>query len=194
MADSVVRRYLDRALSLRDARTTLHAHRVSFIARAIGVQMGCTPHEARALYLGGILHDIGKIGTPDAVLLKNGSFDDNDHATMRRHCEDGFAMLRGKVTNAAAMVALCHHEHCEGSRYLNGLIGDAIPMSARVCSVADYYDAATSDHGGRIRCSPDEAAAEIDARRGTFFDPVVVDAFLRARKLQAFDAPSARGT
>ena len=188
VADSVVRRYLHRALSLRDAGTAGHTHRVSVITEAIGVEMGCSPHEARALFVGSILHDIGKLGTPDAVLQKNGLFDDRDRAIMRSHCQDGFEILRGKVTHEAAMVALCHHERYDGTGYPSGMTADEIPLGARVCSVADYFDAATTEHGGRACLGAREAADEIAGRRGTWFDPAVVDAFLRAAALKTFDA------
>lgn len=185
--DSVIRRYLHRALALRDAGTALHTHRVSFVSEQIGAHMGFSPHEARALFIGGTLHDIGKLGTPDAVLKKAGVYNDNERAIMRGHCLDGFEILRGKVTQEAAMIALCHHERYDGTGYPNGMTGDAIPMSARVCSVADYFDAATSEHGGPAPRSTLEAAGEISRHRGTWFDPAVVDAFLRAYELKAFE-------
>jgi putative two-component system response regulator len=185
--DSLIRRYLHRALSLRDAGTALHTHRVSLVSEQIGAHMGCSPHEARALFIGSTLHDIGKLGTPDAVLKKSGLYDDNERTIMRSHCLDGFEILRGKVTHEAAMIALCHHERYDGTGYPTGMIGDDIPISARVCSVADYFDAATSDHGGPARRTNLEAADEISRHRATWFDPAVVDAFLRAYELKAFD-------
>jgi len=194
VADSVVRRYLHRALSLRDVETAEHTHRVGTVSAAIGIQMGISPHEARELSVGGILHDIGKLGTPDAVLLKNGLYDDQDRAIIRSHCQDGFDILRGRVTHDAAMVALCHHERYDGTGYPSGLASDEIPLNARVCAVADYFDAATSEHGGRASLSALEAADEIAGRRGTWFDPIVVDAFLRAYAFKAFDALPPRWT
>lgn len=190
--DSAIRRYLYRALALRDSDTALHTHRVSFISEQIGVQLGCSPHEARALFIGSTLHDIGKLGTPDAVLKKSGAYDEADRATMHHHCVDGFEILRGRVTHDAAMIALCHHERYDGTGYPNGIAGDEIPMSARVCSVADYFDAATSDHGGPPRQNTIGAVDEIARHSGMWFDPVVVDAFLRAFSAGAFEAVAVR--
>lgn len=187
LADAVVRRYLHRALSLRDGGTAMHTHRVSFISLKIGVQMGLSTHLARALSVGSTLHDIGKLGTPDAVLLKDGPYDDSDRSIMRNHCQDGFDILRGKVTHDAALVALCHHERYDGTGYPNGIAGAEIPLTARVCALADYFDAATSDHGSRARLSSLDAADEIAHHRGSWFDPDVVDAFLRALTLEAFE-------
>jgi HD-GYP domain-containing protein (c-di-GMP phosphodiesterase class II) len=158
-ADSAVRRYFHRALSLRDPGTGDHTQHVGEIAESIGAQMGCSPHAARAIFVGSVLHDVGKLGTPDVVLQKKGLFDDQDLAIIRIHCQDGFDILRGRVMHEAALVALWHHERYDGTGYPSGM-----------------------------------AADEIAGRRGAWFDPFVVDAFLRAAARNAFNTQSQRGT
>jgi putative two-component system response regulator len=179
-SEALVSQYLDRALALRDANTGWHTHRVAVFANAIARKMGLAEPALDAVFFGGTLHDIGKLGCPDTVLHKAGPYTDADRATMRRHCQDGFDILAKDCTLDAAAVALCHHERFDGSGYPRGLAAGEIPLTATICAIADYFDAATSVHGTAPRLGAREAVVEIAGHRGTWFAPDPVDAFVRA--------------
>lgn len=171
-------RALSNAVEARDAYTGKHAERVTAygmeIARAVGVSVADT----RDLEFGFLLHDIGKLGIPDAILYKPGALTDKERELMTQHPVIGAQIVEGiEFLAPAATVVRSHHERWDGSGYPDGLAGEDIPLAARVFSVADVLDALTSDRPYR-HASPLSVAREmIVAGSGTQFDPRVIEAF-----------------
>lgn len=132
------------ALGYRDLMTRLHSERVRGLSDEIGSRYGLNEHELRSLRIGSSFHDIGKIGIPDAILLKPAQFDVEEWAVMKRHSEIGEDIMLSTTLEGAEHAALIirhHHEHFDGSGYPDGLSGKAIPVCARIISIADSYDA-----------------------------------------------------
>lgn len=173
---------LAEALDLREHETGLHSRRVACHTQVLARQFTSDPSTLRQIYWGALLHDIGKIGVPDRILLKAGPLDAAEWAVMRRHPDDGFHIVSHLPDMAlAAQVVLCHEERFDGSGYPQGLAGDAIPLGARLFAVIDTLDAITSDRPYRRGMAFDAAEAEICSMRGSQFDPIAVDAFLKAQ-------------
>jgi response regulator RpfG family c-di-GMP phosphodiesterase len=168
------------ALDLRDSETQWHSRRVGRYARRLARELGIEGRDLDDIERGATLHDIGKIGVRDAVLLKPGPLDEKEWAEMRRHPALGYEILKGiGFLERARLIPLHHQERFDGTGYPRGLEGDAICIGARVFAVVDTYDAITSDRPYR-RCSTYEAArSEIVKCSGTQFDPEVVNAWLR---------------
>jgi putative nucleotidyltransferase with HDIG domain len=170
-------RALSRALDTRDNDTEGHSQRVTHYAVRIGEQLGMANGALRHLELGALLHDVGKIGIPDGILLKQGSLTDEEAATMRRHVEIGLSIVESiPYLQDASEVIRYHHERFDGRGYPNGLSGEEIPLGARVFSVVDTLDALTSDRPYRRAATFPEAIAEIRRCAGSQFDPKVVEA------------------
>jgi len=167
------------ALDAREHEVGDHSQRVVRYTVAIARRMGVAEAELPALGRGALLHDIGKIGVPDAILLKEGALDAGEWEVMRRHPQIGFNILRSVdfLAGPAEMV-LTHQERFDGSGYPRALAGGAIPLSARIFALADTYDAMTSNRPYRSRLAPEVARAEIRRHVGTQFDPVCAEAFL----------------
>jgi len=175
------------ALEARDEYTRHHAGRVAHYALAAGERLGLDAVQRRDLYLGGLLHDIGKVGIPDAILRKPAPLTDDEFATIRRHPEIGGRICDATPGMAAVSdVVRSHHERWDGRGYPRGLGGTDIALAARIASVADAFDAMTSDRPYHRAIPFDAAFAELARCRGTQFDPDVVDAFLAAG-VQPFD-------
>ena len=172
---------LARTIEARDPYTGGHTERVGEFAHAIAAQLGLGEDELRAVAVGAVIHDIGKIGIPDAVLLKPGALDDHEWETMRRHPVIGSYILDelDLPAHAKAMVRH-HHERYDGTGYPDGLAGEDIPLAARILTVADTIDAMTTDRPYRKALSMEVARAEIAAKSGTQFCPRVVAAALDA--------------
>lgn len=171
---------LTAALDVRDRDTEGHSRRVAALALAIAREMQLSPREQQALYRGGLLHDIGKIGIPDSILHKPGPLSDEEWAVMRNHPNLGFQVLnRVEFLQPVTAVVLYHHERFDGLGYPMGLRGEQIPLVARVFAVADAYDAMTSWRPYRPALDSATAVREIVRHSGTQFDPEVVNAFLR---------------
>jgi response regulator RpfG family c-di-GMP phosphodiesterase len=168
------------ALDLRDSETQWHSRRVGRYARRLARELGIRGRELDDIERGATLHDIGKIGVRDAVLLKPGPLDGSELAEMRRHPALGFEILKGIGFLARArLIPLHHQERWDGTGYPQGLARTDIYIGARVFSVVDTYDAITNDRPYR-RCRSYEAARdEIVKCAGTQFDPEVVEAWLR---------------
>lgn len=171
---------LSTALDSRDTETVGHSQRVVSYVSAIAGQLGLIDDELPGLLNGALLHDVGKIGVPDAILRKQGPLTMDEWAIMRRHPEDGYRMLRhiGFLSNALPVV-LHHHERYDGTGYPDGLTGEEIPLAARIFAVADAFDAMTSQRPYRRAHSVESARLELRRCSGTQFDPEVVDAFVR---------------
>ena len=171
---------LGSALDSRDVGTEAHSRRVHGYALATAREYGMLEAEIPDLEHGVLLHDIGKIGIPDAILLKPGRLTPEEWETMRRHPEigkrliEGIAFLRGAVP-----IIYCHHEKWDGAGYPRGLKGDEIPLGARIFSVVDAFDAMTFDRPYSKAIPFDAAQTEIKRCAGSHFDPAVVEAFLR---------------
>ena len=167
------------ALDYRDAETQWHSRRVSLYARRLATQLGVTEPELTIVEHGALLHDIGKIGVRDRVLLKPAALSPDEWVEMKRHPELGWALLqRVDYLRPASIVVLQHQEKWDGSGYPAALKGEEIGIGARVFHVVDTLDAITSDRPYRRARGFAEARAEIVRCRGTQFDPRVVDAFL----------------
>ena len=174
---------LTAALETRDSETHGHSERVVTYSLRLGREYGLTPEEMKSLEFGSLLHDIGKIGVPDSILRKPAKLTEEEWVRMREHPVHGQQILRGiEFLQGASRVVAQHHEQWDGSGYPNGLRGEQIDICARIFSVADAFDAITSDRVYR-RGKPYEAAAqELDDWAGRQFDPKVVEAFHRVPK------------
>ena len=167
------------ALDYRDAETQWHSRRVSLYARRLAEALGMGEPEVTVIEHGALLHDIGKIGVRDLVLLKPGPLTSEEWNEMRRHPELGWALLqRVDYLRPASAIVLQHQEKWDGSGYPKRLRGEEIVIGARIFHVVDTLDAITSDRPYRRSRPFSEARAEISRCRGSQFDPVVVDAFL----------------
>jgi putative nucleotidyltransferase with HDIG domain len=166
-------------LAYRDTETKWHSSRVAGYSRCIAVALGIGGRELLDIEHGALLHDIGKIGTPDAILLKPGALTPEEWAVMKRHPEIGSQMLRNiPVLEHARDVVMQHHERFDGAGYPQGLEGAEIVLGARIFSIADTLDAITSDRPYRKARSYEVAAEEIRRCAGSQFDPELVRAFL----------------
>jgi putative nucleotidyltransferase with HDIG domain len=170
---------LAKALEARDAETRGHSQRVVAYCLRLGQQLGLSDREMVGLEHGALLHDIGKIGTPDAILLKPGALTPEEWDVMRQHISHGAEILFGiKFLQDATWVVTQHHEKWDGSGYPVGLRGEQISLNARIFAVADAVDAITSDRPYRAGRPFEVAAEELKACAGAHFDPRVVEAFL----------------
>jgi putative nucleotidyltransferase with HDIG domain len=171
---------LTAALETRDAETHGHSERVVTFSLRLGREYGLTGPQMKALEFGSLLHDIGKIGVPDAILRKPAKLTDEEWVRMREHPMHGQQILRGiKFLEGAAKVVAQHHEKWDGSGYPLGLKAEEIDICARIFSVADAFDAITSDRVYRKGRPYEAAATELDEWVGRQFDPKVVEAFHR---------------
>jgi len=173
-------RALTAALEARDSETHGHSERVVNFSLRLGREMGLDAEQMRSLEFGSLLHDIGKIGVPDAILRKPAKLDEGEWVKMREHPVHGQRILRGiEFLEGAARVVAQHHEKWDGSGYPLGLRDEEIDLNARIFAVADAFDAITSDRVYRRGRTYEEAAAELDEFAGRQFDPTVVEAFHR---------------
>jgi two-component system response regulator RpfG len=176
---------LARAGEFRDEETGYHLIRMARYSRLIADAIGLDRDDAESIELAAPLHDIGKIGIPDQILLKPGKLDEAEWQVMRRHPLIGHDILKGsasKYMRMGALIALGHHEKYDGSGYPNGLVADHIPLSARIVAVADVYDALTSLRPYKPAWPAERAFHYLAAQRGRHFDPRLTDAFLSLRK------------
>ena len=171
---------LTAALEARDHETHGHSERVVSFSLRLGRELGLDAERLRALEFGSLLHDIGKIGVPDAILRKPAALTEAEWETMRLHPLHGQKILRGiEFLRGAARVVAEHHEKWDGTGYPLGLRGEEIDLGARIFSVADAFDAMTSDRVYRRGRPYEVAAEELGRFAGTQFDPQVVEAFRR---------------
>ena len=167
------------ALDAREHETGEHSKRVACHTRVLAKRFTSDDERLRQIYWGALLHDLGKIGVPDAILLKPGPLTAAEQVAMRAHPEKGYAILKNVPDmHEAAEIVLAHEEHFDGSGYPRGLAGASIPFGARLFAVIDTLDAMTSDRPYRRGGSFDAAKAEITRLAGRQFDPAAVEAFL----------------
>ena len=171
---------LGRAAEYKDNETGLHVIRMSHFSQLLALAAGCSPAWAEDLLNAAPMHDVGKIGIPDAVLRKPGPLDADEWATMRRHPEIGAEIIGehpSGVLQLAREIALAHHEKWDGSGYPRYLAGEAIPLSARIVAIADVFDALTTRRPYKEPWPVQEAMNHIAAQAGKHFDPALVALF-----------------
>jgi putative two-component system response regulator len=174
---------LSRAAEYRDPETGMHLLRMSNYTRLIAEQLGLPLAEQQLLLEAAPMHDIGKVATPDHILLKPGRLTPEEFEIMKRHATIGFEILRDSVSpllQCAAALALAHHEKFDGGGYPQGFAGEAIPLHGRIVAVADVFDALTSERPYKKAWPLQDAADFLKDNAGSHFDPLCVDAFLAA--------------
>jgi putative two-component system response regulator len=176
----VVRR-LARAAEWRDEETGEHVERIGILCERLALAAGWSAADAETLRHASVLHDVGKIGVPDRVLLKPGPLDSEEWAIMKTHAEIGASMLSGSTSPLVQLgeqIARTHHERWDGSGYPNGLRGEEIPIAGRIVAICDVFDALRSRRPYKPAWSLEDAITEISMQRGRHFDPELVDRFL----------------
>jgi len=169
------------AAEFRDSATGAHIRRIGQSSLLMGRVLGLPADVLDVLDLAASMHDVGKIGTPDSILLKPGPLDPDERRIMQTHTTVGARILRGSQVPAlqlARTIALWHHEKWDGSGYPDGLEGEAIPMECRIVSVVDYYDACANARPYRGALPVETVLEMMQAERGRHFDPEVLDVFL----------------
>jgi putative nucleotidyltransferase with HDIG domain len=168
-----------RALELRDQETEGHTLRVAKMTVGLAQAMGVKSEDIIHIRRGALLHDIGKMGVPDHILLKPGKLDDEEWEIMKQHTDYAFAMLQPiDFLRLAIDIPHCHHERWDGTGYPRGLNGEQIPLAARIFAVVDVWDALNSDRPYRKAWTEEKALDYITANAGKHFDPRVVEQFL----------------
>ena len=186
----IIRR-LGRAAEFKDNETGTHVIRMSWFCRFLAEQAGKEEDWCELLYNAAPMHDIGKIGIPDRVLLKPGKLDSEEWQIMQRHSEYGAEIIGdhpSPLLQLAKEVAIYHHEKWDGSGYPNGLVGEEIPISARIVAIADVFDALTSERPYKKAWSESDAIGLLQKEAGSHFDPDLVPKFIeclpRVREIQ----------
>jgi HD-GYP domain-containing protein (c-di-GMP phosphodiesterase class II) len=169
---------LGNAIAKKDSDTDIHNYRVTIYAARLGQAAGLDRHAICALLKGAFLHDVGKIGIKDAVLLKPGKLDEREFVEMKKHVQHGLEIvLQSSWLKDAAEVVGGHHEKFDGSGYPEGLRGEAIPVNARIFAIADVFDALTSRRPYKEPISFDDTISILEKGRGSHFDPHLLDLF-----------------
>jgi putative two-component system response regulator len=172
---------LMKAAEHRDTDTGDHVARVAGYVMLIAEGLGLPPERCRLMSLASTMHDVGKIGVPDAILLKPGRLTPEERAVMEEHAERGYRILESstsELVRLAAEIAWTHHEKWDGTGYPRRLSGEEIPLSGRIVAVADVFDALTSARPYKKAWAPEEALAHLVASASSHFDPACVDAFV----------------
>lgn len=172
------------AAERRDHQTAQHIERISRYCGFLSQTLGQSPSEVELLEWASPMHDVGKVGVPDAILRKPGPLDAEEWEVMKQHTVIGAELLHGStspVLQLGEVLALTHHERWDGGGYPHGLAGEAIPVASRILAIADVFDALTSCRPYRPALSVDEVFGMIAAQRGQHFDPALVDVFFRHR-------------
>ena len=173
---------LGMAAEYKDNETGLHVIRMSHFSRIIALEAGFSPDEAEELLHAAPMHDVGKIGIPDAILQKPGKLDENEWLIMQKHPEIGAQIIgehNASMLQMARRIALGHNEKWDGSGYPAGLAGDDIPIEARIVAIADVFDALTSVRPYKKAWTVEDAVALIREQSGRHFDPQLVECFIR---------------
>jgi putative two-component system response regulator len=179
LREETIRR-LSWAAEFRNQETGEHIVRMSLYCTLLARVAGLDADRAEMIRIASPMHDVGKIGVPDRILLKSGRLTEDERKVMQGHTEIGHRILAGsgvELLDLAALMALTHHERMDGTGYPRGLSGDEIPIEGRITAVADVFDALTSDRIYRQAFQPDEARATMLEGRGTQFDAALLDLF-----------------
>jgi putative two-component system response regulator len=183
------------AVEWRDAETGAHIDRMGRFCERLALAIGMGPSEAELLRHASALHDVGKVGIPDDILLKPGPLSAEEVVAIQRHTTIGGSILAGSsstLVQTAHTIALSHHERWDGTGYPRGLRGEEIPLAGRICAVCDVFDALLSSRPYKEAWPIDEVIEEIARLGGTQLDPRLVDAFVpMARELHAEGFPPA---
>ncbi|WP_177237780.1 HD-GYP domain-containing protein [Paenibacillus sp. 1_12] len=178
------------ALDSRDPYTSGHSSRVALYSLWIARELGIGEEECKHFYRSALMHDIGKIGVPDRVLLKTERLNDEEFQSMISHTIIGARILSNveplERMIQATEVAKYHHEKMDGSGYPEGLVGESIPFYARIVAVADAFDAMTTDRPYSLGISCQDGVEEIVRCKGSHFDPVVVEAFKNVMQVRNY--------
>ncbi|ABD01710.1 GAF domain protein [Synechococcus sp. JA-2-3B'a(2-13)] len=172
------------AAEYRDQDTSFHLKRMSNYSRIIAKQLGLSSHEQELIFYASPMHDVGKIGIPDAILQKPGRLTPEERQIMNRHPEIGYEILSksdSELMKKSAIIALTHHEKFDGSGYPRGLKGEGIPLEGRIVALADVFDALASRRPYKEAWALNEVFQFVEDNRGSHFDPQVVAAFNRGR-------------
>jgi putative two-component system response regulator len=190
------------AAEFRDNETATHIKRMSRYCELLSVWAGLDPQRTQMIRTASIMHDVGKIGIPDSILLKPGKLTADEYSVMQQHAGFGYRILLGpesQLLDLAATIALTHHEKWDGSGYPKGLKGEAIPFEGRIAAVADVFDAITSNRVYRKAFSLTDAIKVMKEGRGTHFDSELLDLFmghldevLRVKEEEEDDAVASR--
>jgi len=171
------------AAEYRDSATAQHIQRMSHYCELLARKYGLSPDRCELILTASPMHDIGKIGTPDQVLLKPGKFTQDEFDVIARHAEIGYRILSGsdaELLNVAAVIAYTHHERFDGTGYPRGLKGDNIPIEGRIASIADAFDALTSQRVYKPAFEITHAIDLMRKHRGEHFDPELLDIFFES--------------
>jgi hypothetical protein len=172
---------LGQAAEARDGETGLHIQRIGHLSRALGLAHGMSVADADLLQQASAMHDVGKIGIPDRILLKPGRLEQSERTLMQTHTTIGAGILSGSTSALLQMaeeIALTHHERYDGSGYPRGLRGEEIPVPGRICAIVDVFDALMSARTYKDAWTLDAALDELRDGRGTHFDPELLDEFV----------------
>jgi len=172
------------AAEYRDQDTSFHLKRMSNYSRIIAKHLGLSSHEQELIFYASPMHDVGKIGIPDAILQKPGRLTPEERQIMNRHPEIGYEILSksdSELMKKSAIIALTHHEKFDGSGYPRGLKGEGIPLEGRIVALADVFDALASRRPYKEAWALNEVFQFVEDNRGSHFDPQVVAAFNRGR-------------
>jgi putative two-component system response regulator len=172
---------LSMAAEFRDQETAAHIKRMSLYCALLAEKLGEEPQRCESIRLSSVMHDVGKIGIPDNILLKPGPLDPEEWKIMKTHSEIGYRILsnsRSHLLAEAAEIALTHHERIDGSGYPRGLVEDEIPLEGKIAAVADVFDALTTNRVYRKAFALGEAVDIMKEGRGDKYDPKILDMFL----------------
>ena len=168
------------AAESRDEGTAMHLRRMSHCSLIVAQKLGISPRQSELIYRASPMHDVGKIGVPDAILLKPGKLDADEWEFMKKHTTFGVKILSGsssELLKTGEIIAMSHHEKWDGTGYPDGLSGEAIPIEGRITAIADVFDALTSRRPYKEPFSVEKSLDIIRDGRGSHFQPEVVDAF-----------------
>ena len=179
-------------MDAKDSYTRSHCQTVSQLCALIATEIGLTADEIGRMRLAGLLHDVGKIGIPDAILTKPSTLTEAEYEQMKRHSILGEEIVAAAGLTTEARWIRHHHERYDGAGYPEGLAGENIPLQSRIILTADAFEAMTSDRPYRKAPGRDFALAELDRHAGTQFDPQIVQAFTRT--IQSTSFPVAHST
>ena len=172
---------MSRAAEFRDPETGAHIQRMAYYSQIIAKGLGLDQKTQKLILQAAPMHDVGKIGIPDYILLKPGKLTYEEFEVMKGHAKLGHELLKGsnsEIVQAAADIAISHHEKYDGTGYPHGLVGTKIPLFGRIVAVADVFDALTSERPYKKAWSLDDACRFLEDGRGLHFDPMCVEAFL----------------